>query len=117
MKLNKQQRKEIHARYQAGESVRNLAAEYGVSHHTAATYAYRNLNYPHHHDDDNRVFVSAGGGQITIEDVQRWMAMETRLNLAIEQHSTSTPSGDLAGKIQEVLMKTLEFVRDGNDGS
>lgn len=66
------------------------------------------MKYPDH------IIIPTGSRQITIEDVKRWMAMETRLKLAIEQHATSTPKGDLAGKIQEVLMKTLEFVRDGN---
>lgn len=52
---------------------------------------------------------------ITPDMAKRWMAMEARLDLLIEAHGKATPQGDLANKIQDVLMSTLQFVKDGKD--
>lgn len=61
------------------------------------------------------MFLPAGSRRITLADVKRWMAMEARLDLLIEAHGKGKPQGELAHKIQDVLMSTLQFVKDGKE--
>lgn len=62
------------------------------------------------------MFLPVGSRRITLEDVKRWQAMETRLEEVYE--TTSKKKFDAHNRdIKDALLVILDYVRNGDDES